>query len=55
MAYFRNLLSEVAVDALGEWEYRIEGSGMQPDGTRAISIQSTAGGTLVNIPLTIRR
>ncbi|MDF2066999.1 IPT/TIG domain protein [Bacillus sp. Cr_A10] len=48
------LLSQVSVDTLGEWEYRVEGSTVQPDETRAISIQSSSGGTLNNIPLNIR-
>ncbi|MEI4770520.1 IPT/TIG domain protein [Psychrobacillus sp. FJAT-51614] len=48
------LLSEVSVDALGEWEYRAKGSDIPPDGTRAISIQSSSGGTLINVPLNIR-
>lgn len=49
-----SLLAQVPVDTLGEWEYRVEGSVQVPDGTRAISIQSTSGGTLENIPLNIR-
>ena len=48
------LLAQVTVDALGEWEYRVEESSVQPDETRAISIQSSSGGTLINIPLNIR-
>lgn len=48
------LLSEVPVDALLEWEFRIEESAMQPNETRAISIQSSLGGTLLNVPLNIR-
>lgn len=48
------LLSQVSVDTLGEWEYRVAGSTVQPDETRAISIQSSSGGTLNNIPLNIR-
>lgn len=49
------LLSEVSVDTFGQWVYRVEGASVQPDETRAISIQSSAGGTLINVPLTIRR
>ena len=49
------ILSQVPVDALGEWEFRAEGSSVQPDAMRAISIQSTSGSSLINIPLTIRR
>lgn len=48
------LLSQVSVDTLGEWEYRVEGSNVTPDETRAISIQSSSGGTLINVPLNIR-
>ena len=48
------LLSQVSVNTLGEWEYRVEGSSVQPDQTRAISIQSSSGGTLINVPLNIR-
>ena len=49
------ILSQVPVDALGEWKFREEGSSVQPDAMRAISIQSTSGSSLINIPLTIRR
>ncbi|WP_252502088.1 IPT/TIG domain protein [Sporosarcina sp. Marseille-Q4943] len=49
------LLAQVPGDALGEWEYRVEGSTIQPDETRAISIQSSSGGTLPSVPITIRR
>ena len=48
------LLAQLTVDALGEWSYRIEDSDVLPDETRAISIQSSSGGTLLNIPLNIR-
>lgn len=48
------LLAQVPVDTLGEWEYRVEGSTQLPDQTRAISIHSSSGGTLQNIPLNIR-
>ena len=47
------LLSQVAVDSLGEWVYRVEVSSVQPDETRAISIQSSSGGTLINVPVNI--
>jgi len=49
------VLAVVPVDALGEWAYRIEPSSVQPDATRAISIQSSSGGTLLAIPLNIRQ
>ncbi|CAM3097251.1 IPT/TIG domain protein [Filibacter tadaridae] len=49
------LLAQVSVDALGEWLYRVEGSAIQPDETRAISIQTSSGETLLNVPITIRR
>lgn len=49
------LLAQVPVDTLGQWEYRFEGSDIQPDETRAISIQSSSGGTLLSAPITIRR
>lgn len=48
------LLSEVPVDALGNWEYRAEDSNEQPSDTRSISIQSSSGRSLLNIPLNIR-
>jgi hypothetical protein len=35
--------------------YRVEPSEVQPDGTRSISVQSSSGGTLINIPVTIRQ
>lgn len=49
------ILAEVEVDALGEWLYRVEQSDVQPDGTRSISVQSSSGGTLINIPVTLRQ
>ncbi|WP_047985573.1 PKD domain-containing protein [Ornithinibacillus californiensis] len=49
------VLATVDVDALGEWEYRVEPSTIQPDETRAISIQSSSGGTLINVPINIRQ
>ncbi|SOC43267.1 PKD domain-containing protein [Ureibacillus acetophenoni] len=48
------VLAQVVTDALGEWEYRVEPSTVQPDATRAISIQSSSGGVLVNVPINIR-
>ena len=48
------ILASVTVDALGEWVFRVEESLVQPDAMRAISIQSTSGNSLINIPLTIR-
>ncbi|MBY0098577.1 PKD domain-containing protein [Mesobacillus maritimus] len=49
------ILAVVPVDALGDWAYRFEPSSVQPDATRAISIQSSSGGTLLAIPLNIRQ
>ncbi|MFC5604327.1 PKD domain-containing protein [Sporosarcina koreensis] len=49
------LLAQVLVNTLGEWEYRVEEATIQPDETRAISIQSSSGGTLLSAPITIRR
>ncbi|MBT2692228.1 IPT/TIG domain protein [Bacillus sp. ISL-55] len=49
------LLAQVEADALGQWEYRIEPSAVQPDETRSISVQSSSGGALLNIPVTIRQ
>ncbi|WP_019413656.1 hypothetical protein [Paenisporosarcina sp. TG20] len=48
------LLSQVPVDSLGDFAYRIEGSNIEPDETRVITIQSSSGGALTNIPLNIR-
>ncbi|MDM5332022.1 IPT/TIG domain protein [Ureibacillus composti] len=48
------ILAQVPVDALGEWEYRVEPSAVQPDATRAISIKSSSGGTLLNVPINVR-
>ncbi len=48
------VLAEVQVDPLGEWEYRVEPSAVQPDASRAISIRSSSGGVLSNVPITIR-
>ena len=49
------ILSQVPVNVLGEWEFRVEGSSVQPNVMRAIPIQSTSGSSLINVPLTIRR
>ncbi len=48
------VLAQVVADALGQWEYRIEPSDVAPNATRAISIQSSSGGTLINVPLNVR-
>ena len=48
------VLTQVSADALGQWEYRIEPSNLVPNATRAISIQSSSGGTLINVPLNVR-
>ncbi|QOR68017.1 IPT/TIG domain protein [Cytobacillus suaedae] len=49
------VLAVVEVDALGAWQYRVEPSEIQPDATRAISLQSSSGGTLINVPLNVRQ
>ncbi|SEM51963.1 hypothetical protein SAMN05192533_103223 [Mesobacillus persicus] len=49
------VLAEVPVDATGAWQYRVEPSDVEPDATRAISIQSSSGGTLLNVPVNIRQ
>jgi hypothetical protein len=50
-----NILAQVEVDALGEWEFRVKNFNVQPDGTRSLSIQSSSGGTLINVPINIRQ
>lgn len=47
------VLAEVEVNELGVWEYQNTLS-LQPNVMRAISIQSSAGGTLINVPLNVR-
>lgn len=47
-------LGEVEVDEQGVWEYQSDESSEEPDETRAISIQSSSGGALVNVPITVR-
>ncbi|WP_226679213.1 PKD domain-containing protein [Mesobacillus jeotgali] len=49
------VLAQVEADALGQWEYRVEPSAFQPDETRSISVQSSSGGAIANIPVTIRQ
>lgn len=49
------VLAQVEANALGQWEYRVEPSAFQPDETRSISVQSSSGGAIVNIPVTIRQ
>ncbi|WP_039042068.1 hypothetical protein [Sporosarcina sp. ZBG7A] len=48
------LLAQVPVDALGDWQFRVENSSLQPDETRAISVQSSSGESLINVLLTVR-
>lgn len=48
------LLAQVPVDALGNWQFRVENSSLQPDETRAISVQSSSGESLINVLLTVR-
>jgi K319L-like, PKD domain len=50
-----NVLAQVNVDAIGLWIYRVQGAATQPDGTRAITVQSSSGGLLSSVPLTIRQ
>jgi hypothetical protein len=49
------VLAETFADGLGNWEYRVEGSAVAPDASRSISVQSSAGGTLLDIPVNIRQ
>lgn len=49
------VLAQVEVDPLGVWLYRVEPSETVPDATRSISVQSSSGGSLINIPVTIRQ
>ncbi|WP_456271053.1 PKD domain-containing protein [Bacillus sp. AK031] len=49
------VLAETFADGLGNWEYRVEGSAIAPDASRSISVQSSAGGTLLDIPVNIRQ
>ena len=49
------VLAEAEVDALGQWEYRESGTIIQPDASRVVTIQSSSGGILEAVPVTIRR
>lgn len=49
------VLATAVVDALGAWQYREEGVAVQPDATRAITVESSAGGLLAGVPITIRQ
>ncbi|WP_044022787.1 PKD domain-containing protein [Bacillus sp. SG-1] len=49
------VLAEAIADNLGEWEFRVEGSSITPDNSRSISVQSSLGGTLLDIPINIRQ
>lgn len=49
------ILTEVEVDALGEWRYRISDSETTPDASRAITIQSSSGDILEAVPINIRQ
>ncbi|MFJ8236471.1 PKD domain-containing protein [Ureibacillus sp. NPDC094379] len=48
------VLSEVDIDDDGDWAYEIDYSRKEPDDSRAISIQSSAGGVLRNVPIYVR-
>lgn len=48
------VLSEVDIDDAGDWAYEIDYSRKEPDDSRAISIQSSAGGVLRNVPIYVR-
>ncbi|MFT4416857.1 PKD domain-containing protein [Fredinandcohnia humi] len=49
------LLGQVEVDPLGDWVFREKQSTIEPDESQAISLQSSSGGTLLNVPITIRQ
>ncbi|WP_421385122.1 PKD domain-containing protein [Bacillus salacetis] len=49
------VLAETFADTLGNWQYRVEGSPVIPDASRSISVRSSAGGSLVDIPVNIRQ
>lgn len=47
------ILGTIAVDAAGGWDFTLKGSSIKPDPTSTVSIESTKGGQLLAIPLTI--
>jgi hypothetical protein len=49
------VLGQAAVDALGAWDFRQPSSALPPDQTSMVSIESTSGGRLPGVPVTIRR
>ena len=49
------VLGTAQVDALGNWSFRERDSTQPPDGTRTVSLQSSAGGQALAVPVRVRR
>lgn len=51
----RRVLGTAQVDALGNWSFRERDSTQPPNGTRTVSLQSSAGGQALALPVRVRR
>jgi hypothetical protein len=49
------VLGTAQVDALGNWSFRERDSTQPPDGSRTVSLQSSAGGQALAVPVRVRR
>jgi hypothetical protein len=48
------VLATVQVDNLGAWQYRVSGSNTAPTADRILTIESSSGGKLANVRVTVR-
>jgi len=47
-------LATVQVDNLGAWQFRQSGSSVAPDPGRRLTLESSSGGELTNVTVTVR-
>jgi hypothetical protein len=48
------ILATTQVDNLGAWQYRVSGSNVAPTADRILTIESSSGGKLTNVRVTVR-
>ena len=48
------ILATVQADNLGAWQYRVSGSNVAPTADRILTIESSSGGKLTNVRVTVR-
>jgi hypothetical protein len=49
------VLGTAEVDALGAWSFRQRGASQPPDASRTVSVESSAGGRRLGVPVQVRR